>query len=418
MPFADLYIEKNRSNVFVEDLSNDKFEMIVVIPCYDEPEISATINSLCSCSDPGISVGVVVVVNSAENSPEEVKLQNRTTIIEIHSMLGEMPAWLHLSWIESANLPSKHAGVGWARKIGMDWAVTHFNRNDNDRGIIISLDADTIVDPNYFAAIYSFFTKETKRVGATIYFEHPISDDITGEAIVFYELYMRYYKQALAFTGFPNSFYTVGSCFAVLASAYVAQGGMNRKKAGEDFYFLHKLSLLGELGVIKSTTVSPSSRFSNRVPFGTGKVLQQYSNGDRDIEMTYSIESFLVLKDFFASVEYYYLNSSSLKNSDFSKDAVFQQFCVEINFLPDLLQLISNCSSLHIFRKRFFHLFNAFIVLKWLNFALQNGFAKGNIILECSKLLHLLSVDNSKIPDSPKLMLSFFRKMDNESDNQ
>lgn len=418
MSFADLYIEKNRTNFFVEDLSNDRFEMIVVIPCYDEPEISATIYSLCSCSNPGVLVGVVVVVNSAENSPEEVKLQNRTTLIEIRSMLGEMPAWLHLSYIEAANLPSKHAGVGWARKIGMDWAVTHFNRNDNGRGIIISLDADTIVDPNYFSSIYSFFTKETKSVGATIYFEHPISADVSGNAIVFYELYMRYYKHALAFSGFPNSFYTVGSCFAVLASAYVAQGGMNRKKAGEDFYFLHKLSLLGELGVIKLTTVSPSSRFSNRVPFGTGKVLQQYSNGDRDIEMTYSIESFLVLKDFFASVGYYYLNSSSLKNSDFSKNAVFQQFCVEINFLPDLLQLISNCSTIHIFRKRFFHLFNAFIVLKWLNFALQNGFAKGNIVPECSKLLHLQSLDDSKIPGSPKLMLSFFRKMDNESDNR
>ena len=44
------------------------------------------------------------------------------------------------------------------------------------------------------------------------------------------------------FVGYPDSIYTIGSAFAVRAEAYMKQGGMNRRQAGEDFYFLYKLT--------------------------------------------------------------------------------------------------------------------------------------------------------------------------------
>jgi len=418
MSFAGQYIEKNRSNYFVEDLSNERSEMVVVIPCFDEPEISVTINSLSNCFDPGVPVCVAVVVNSSESSPEEIKVQNRKTLGEIDLLAGRMPNWLHLFCIDASDLPSKHAGVGWARKIGMDWAVTHFARFDNSRGIIISLDADSLVEQNYFSAIFSFFSKEIKVVGATIYFEHPVSDHSSSDGIVLYELYMRYYKHALTYANFPNSIYTVGSCFAVLAGAYVAQGGMSRKKAGEDFYFLHKLSQFGPIGEINSTKVTPSSRFSNRVPFGTGKVLQQFSEGDRNIEQTYPLELFKVLKVFFDSIDDFYLNPDKLNVDYLSDNKVFCLFCVEVNLVPELLLLISNCRSVNVFKKRFFHLFNAFMVLKWLNFALQNGFDKQSLLSECRELIYLLGVECDKMPNHPKLMLNFFRMMDNKCINR
>jgi hypothetical protein len=54
-------------------------------------------------------------------------------------------------------LPQKWAGVGWARKIGMDEAVKQINANNYPDGLIISFDADSIVLPNYFQAIESAF---------------------------------------------------------------------------------------------------------------------------------------------------------------------------------------------------------------------------------------------------------------------
>jgi hypothetical protein len=60
------------------------------------------------------------------------------------------------------------------------------------------------------------------------------------------------------------------------ADAYLAVRGMNRREAGEDFYFLNKLAKIGDVNYIKKTCVYPSARASLRVPFGTGKRIQRF----------------------------------------------------------------------------------------------------------------------------------------------
>jgi hypothetical protein len=40
---------------------------------------------------------------------------------------------------------------------------------------------------------------------------------------------------------FSYAYHTVGSAMAVKAYQYVKVGGMNRRQAGEDFYFIQKL---------------------------------------------------------------------------------------------------------------------------------------------------------------------------------
>src|SRR5690606_11124861 len=55
------------------------------------------------------------------------------------------------------DVPRKHAGVGLARKIGMDLAVEHFFSTDNERGVFDSLYADCTVSANFFADIYKSF---------------------------------------------------------------------------------------------------------------------------------------------------------------------------------------------------------------------------------------------------------------------
>ena len=64
------------------------------------------------------------------------------------------------------------------------------------------------------------------------------------------------------------------------AWAYVKQGGMNRRQAGEDFYFLQKISWLGPMTELANVIVHPSPRLSDRVPFGTGRAVGGFvSNG-------------------------------------------------------------------------------------------------------------------------------------------
>jgi hypothetical protein len=223
---------------------------------------------------------------------------------------------------------------------------------------------------------------------------------------------MRYYRNALLFSGFTHSIYSIGSCFAVKAGAYVAQGGMNRRKAGEDFYFLHKMTMLGEIGEINSTTVYPSSRISTRVPFGTGPALEKYCKGDQSLEYSYSLKAFEILRSFFSVIEMFYKKEDKLLAEDFSKNVSFIQFCKETRLVNELCELIENCASLDVFRKRFFHLFNAFKVLKWLNFSVQNGFPKAKLLDESQKLLLLLGIEENLLKADAKILLTLFRSLD------
>ena len=76
------------------------------------------------------------------------------------------------------------------------------------------------------------------------------------------------------------------------------QGGMNKRQAGEDFYFLHKIIPLGHFGEINTTRVIPSPRPSDRVPFGTGRAVRDYL-ATHKFE-TYPLEAFRDLKQFFS----------------------------------------------------------------------------------------------------------------------
>ena len=51
-----------------------------------------------------------------------------------------------------------------------------------------------------------------------------------------------------------------------------------------------------------------------------------------------------------------------------------QNFLKEINFLDSLSDCNNNCSSLNSFGKRFFHHFNSFKIIKYLNFVHPSPF--------------------------------------------
>ncbi|HNW50980.1 MAG TPA: glycosyltransferase [Prolixibacteraceae bacterium] len=417
MGFADRYIKKNRGEFFFEPAEFLPFKLAVVIPCFNESELRYTLYSLFECENPGVETAVVVVVNSSENSSEEIKVQNRQTISELCDLSLDVRCWFHLFAIDVKDLPDKHSGVGWARKIGMDWAIVQFNHFENPAGIIISLDADSLVERNYLKAICEHFSENQDDVAATVYFEHrhqphEVVDDRLMKASVEYELYMRYYRNALLYTGFPVSIYTIGSCFAVKAGGYVAQGGMNRRKAGEDFYFLHKMAVMGKIGEINTTAVYPSIRLSNRVPFGTGPALMMQLEQKSTYGNSYPLVVFGVLKDFFSSVERFYRLKDPSETYCLSENTVFVQFCKEILLAEALKELAGNCGSDTIFKKRFFHLFNAFNVLKWLNYSVEHGFSKTNILTESVTLLQLMGVEAPLTLTEPEIILKLFRTQD------
>ncbi|MDD3541768.1 MAG: glycosyltransferase, partial [Petrimonas sp.] len=198
-------------------------DAVVVIPCYDEKDVLATLRNLCQSATPKAKTVVTVIINSSVRSEKEVVLQNRKTYDEITAFAAENNRdILRFFPLIFEDLPRKHAGVGLARKIGMDLAVEHFLNTQNPEGIIISLDADCTVSPNFLTGISTAY-RQTGPPRCTIQnFRHRIetNDKKLENAVRQYEQHIRYFSQMLRFIGFPYPHHTIGSAFSVAADAY------------------------------------------------------------------------------------------------------------------------------------------------------------------------------------------------------
>ncbi len=410
MGFADIYFERFKIyNSYFPDIPvSPDLKLTIVIPSYREFKLFRTLECLSKCEH-DIVAEVIVVFNAKFGEDEQ--------ILEIHQVQAQkVPDFstekLKFIPIIEHNLPPKIAGAGLARKLGMDAALYRFNSIDYKDGIIVSLDADTLCDSNYIQAIYQEFEKHKKAPGATIVFEHPIEGDEFPpeiyQAIILYELYMRYYIQAQRFVHFPYAYHTVGSAFAVKAWAYANQGGMGLQQAGEDFYFLHKIIPLGNFFEIKSTKVYPSPRLSNRVVFGTGPAIRQIISKKMTDFDTYPLDLFLMLKDLFENVESYFA-----RDPDISKfHPVLSEYLKNNYFHEALNQMRKNSSSPATFRKRFFAWFDAFRILKFLNFAIeQKKIPQQPVTQEARKLLKLLDVTPGF---TARELLLTYRKLQNQ----
>ncbi|MEO5572192.1 MAG: glycosyltransferase family 2 protein [Bacteroidia bacterium] len=411
------YLEKHRfCDRQIKTPVVSETNIIGVIPCYNEPELLKILQSLFDCEKTSCTVEVIVVINSGEHDDENVLKQNQKTFQDATAWIKQHKneqLFFHL--IQIKNLPNKHAGVGLARKIGMDEAVARFEDISRPDGIIVCLDADCTVDKNYLTEIEKYFEQQPKTTGCSIYFEHPIDGNefskANYEGIVNYELFLRFYKRALHFCNFPYAFHTIGSSMAVRNKIYQKQGGMNRRKAGEDFYFLHKIFPLGNFTELNSTRVIPSPRASDRVPFGTGSAIQKMMASDSKIYFTYNIQTFVDLKIFLARVSEFY-SSSAHHPINSSLPPSIQKFVAENNFEKKLIELKQHSASEKMFVKRFFNWFDGFMVLKFVHFA-RDHFYDPIEILDATKFL--MQLHNKKFSEniSKKEMLLQFRKWEN-----
>ncbi len=378
---------------FISEMPDKNLGIIIVIPCFNEPDIENTLLSIKNCDLPEQKLEIIVVVNNSETSTEAIKKQNIRTYKDLLLKKPQIDtSTLSLHPVLCNNMPKKHAGVGFARKAGMDEAIRRFEKNNHTNGIIVSLDADTLVEKNYLTAIEQLHKNFPDTSGCSLYFEHATSGNEFPEkvyrGITRHELYLRYYVEALRYTGFPYAFHAIGSCFTVRADIYAMQGGMNRKQGGEDFYFLHKIFPLGEFRELNTTTVFPSSRPSNRVPFGTGPVVSKRME-EKEF-LTYSFKAFEDLKMFFAQINAFFRNAKTEKITD-NLAKPLQEFLTNTGFYDALKEINQNTASTEAFTKRFFGWFDALRILKYLNFVHEKFYDRVHLTQVCDMLLQALN---------------------------
>ncbi len=388
--------------------------LIVVIPCLNEPHILRTLQALKDAQRAYGPVEVLIIVNHASNAPDEVKQYNASTFEFLkqwakannEEKIRFIPLWF-------GDLKPKLAGVGTARKVGMDEAVYRFFQISNAKGIIACLDADCLIAPNYLPAIEQHFQDNPHATGAGVAFEHPL-DTPYQKAITDFELYLRYYKNALYWAGFPYAYHTIGSTMAVTCDVYQKVGGMNKQKAGEDFYFLEKLIYQGGFTEINATTVYPSPRQSLRVPFGTGQAVSDYTAESLEALPVFHPRSYTDIKMFMGQLPYLY-DQKSLH--ELILPLSMGTFLGKKNWEYYLQESLHYAHSRGNFLKRFFHWFDAFKLLQFLHHA--RDYYHPNIpILQASQWLYTALGYEKPAPDNPQNMLLHWRYHDRKPTNK
>ncbi len=354
-----------------------KLGLVVVIPCFDEPDIGAVLESLAACDAPGCDVEVLIVINAPAGAAPDILARNAAAADRAgENAVERMPDWLRTHTIECNALPVARAGVGLARKIGMDEALARIAMTADCAGVIACLDADCSVMPNYLLQLREWFTTHPECPGVSIYFEHPglfEVDDPIHRAMIDYELHLRYYVAGQRLAGFPYAFHTVGSTLACSTKAYVAQGGMNLRPGGEDFYFAQKLIAMGGYRALNATTVFPGVRQSARVPFGTGPAIRRALESGTELE-TFAPQTFRDLALFCAALTA--ATPATLPGLVAGLPTPLRQFLDDQGFEQRLSEIRANVASEENYRRRVQRWFNAFRFLKYAQYTSRSAYPK------------------------------------------
>ena len=303
--------------------SIDGIRRSVVIPVFSElSHVFRTLSSISQNPPEDLSTTLVVCVvnNHGPHLSSETDIYDNQRTLKILKLLasGHLPSSvppeiapedlhaiaksnLRLACIDASSpvleIPDRDGGVGTARKIGMDAALRLMDGSGACGGVILCLDADTLVEQNYVSAVCNHF-EGTRNPGAVVSFAHRMPADLAlRNAICNYEIFLRAYVMGLSFAGSPYAFHSIGSAMACTAEGYTSVRGMNRKEAAEDFHFLNKLAKIGTIGAIHETTVFPSPRISHRVPFGTGRQMNLVMTAGQEGCRFHHPDTFLVLKE-------------------------------------------------------------------------------------------------------------------------
>ncbi len=371
------YLSKKAFNKWILEWERTSgIENVIVVPAIAEFENIKTLLNSISANDMIYLERTLIlfVVNNLCSSNSEVKTDNQNSISFLRRLISKnsfdsltsklLESGLNIGMVDVSSdgkeLSDKSGGVGAARKIGMDLALAAFDYLNSDKRVIISLDADCKVDSNYLSSI-SYGFRILKFNAAIIEFSHYTNSPTNNHYILGYEIFLRYYVVGLKYAQSEYAYHTIGSAFACDTESYIKVGGMNTRKAAEDFYFLQKLAKIYKIGKINSTIVRPSTRTSWRVPFGTGKSLLQFQSGERKLSL-YNPEVFKVLKHWL-----------ELFNSDFSLgvDLLLQNaknihpelynYLMLRNFKKQWGKILNNCNSekqIIYQRKNWFDAFN------------------------------------------------------------
>jgi len=262
---------------------SEPWHNVLVVPAYDES--SSLLENLAKLpTDKGTAL-VILVLNRPQGNPDDNA--NQLLRDAVKNLAPGKPATpglyrlhaqadLYLYDLEQQAGPTPAAqGVGLARKLGCDIAFKWMSQGAISGRWIYSSDADALLPPDYFSRLEAC---PPGAVAATYPFWHtPGPDDACNRATGLYELRLHHYVLGLEYANSPYAMHSLGSCLAVSHDGYAMVRGFPKRAGAEDFYLLGKLAKIGPIARLQGQCIALQSRYSNRVPFGTGPAVATIS---------------------------------------------------------------------------------------------------------------------------------------------
>ena len=277
-----------------------EWQHVMVLPCFDE---SPGFIHRFAQGFKTASLLLILVINRPASRPPEVNQPVREALTALPTLTLQLGYDLHrvspsfsilsidLEALEGATPCNQ--GVGRARRVGCDVALTLIDRQTVSSPWIYSTDADTEWDASLLSR-----TWPSEASAVSLPFTHRTTEDpALSQATLIYELTMHHYVLHLQAIGSPYAFHTLGSSCVIHSHAYAAVRGMPLRNAAEDFYLLNKLAKVGAVHRARGAGVSITSRQSNRVPFGTGPAVGRLMDAKDpcDVPLFYHADCFAVL---------------------------------------------------------------------------------------------------------------------------
>jgi hypothetical protein len=405
--YVEAYLNKYASDKWsVEPVQTKKYNNIVVIPAIEEYEnLLRLLKSISEIGNEYVEESLFLfVINNSGSADKKIKSNNERTIQYLRGLKEEIffSHKINIGFIDASShgneLPEKDVGVGLARKTGMDLALKLFDYENNRKKILICLDADCIVEKDYLKAIVKEVNEKDIEAGYVQY-EHKLPcEEIEKHAIVCYEIFLRYYTLGLEYAGSPFSFAAIGSTMFCDAESYCRIGGMNKRKAAEDFYFLEKLAKITNIQKVDSSRVYPSSRKSWRVPFGTGQRINRFIAKTHEEYLLYDSQIFIVLKQWLGV----FYSEKVLSGSEYLKEAetinpFLSSFLKMNSFSESWDKILRNSKTGEQIQKQKTMWMDGFKTLKLVHYLRDVAFPQINMFDALDKIFSMMEIENEII---------------------
>ena len=339
------------------------FDFFIVIPCYNEFDyIFQTLESIDKQNQNILNKTLVIIV--INNSQKDSCLDNNKTYQKLILQKYNFNFIAIDCFSQKYAIPEKLSGVGYARKVGLDFSLKYISSNQS---ILCCLDADTLISNDYLDIIKQCFEKKINA--AVINFKHQKSKKpIIEKGIRKYEKLIKNIAKKIESTGSPYGYVSMGSTIVCNVKAYIACGGMNTKKATEDFYFLQSLAKYTKINKINNVLVFPSSRDENRVYLGTGFRMNEFLKNKSFKNLEFSDQSYIEIKKIINTVNKYWNNDYNFIYKELNKilDYKTLQFLNEQNFEKVWIRFKQNAKNKKQFILFFHQWFDGFSVMKLL----------------------------------------------------